>query len=430
MKWGYESIHFMVPTDPTFKVRARSGTLGISERMKQCIGPGKKHEREYENLLPTVSSDWQTLTEWHVARPEPGRIIEVFGASVRELCGQDLAATDLGKALATIVSLANSRKRVLVRVDDFSCVVPWEVLICAECRDPAVCPIVFRWASVSSPCPCSRSIAHIGSFEEIEPPADLPSRRTHVVELAHWAIRKEGKPNWVELMEHPEAQEIEGVGEVRQIPATLSKKEILTMICDTTGIDIQYLFTRAGSERKAAIAPYRKLSCQDLHTHPAKSAASIFGIFPVVWGRPNRRTPQWAPFALAAHSFCATPLLGLTTLFPMQAHEAASVAAHLTSAALAESEESGAAQATKVAERLVEWLCGADHPSAPEFLVLAGHLGIPITPPPLPTGAETAKAIRERVGAGDLQGAIELTCLLYTSPSPRDRTRSRMPSSA
>jgi len=210
-------------------------------------------------------------------------------------------------------------------------------------------------------------------------------------------------------MEHPEAQEIEGVGEVRQIPATLSKKEILTMICDTTGIDIQYLFTRAGSERKAAIAPYRKLSCQDLHTHPAKSAASIFGIFPVVWGRPNRRTPQWAPFALAAHSFCATPLLGLTTLFPMQAHEAASVAAHLTSAALAESEESGAAQATKVAERLVEWLCGADHPSAPEFLVLAGHLGIPITPPPLPTGAETAKAIRERVGAGDLQGAIELT---------------------
>ena len=27
-------------------------------------------------------------------------------------------------------------------------------------------------------------------------------------------------------------------------------------------------------------------------------------------------------------------------------------------------------------------------------------------------------------------GIIDLTCLLYTSPSPRDRTRSRMPSSA
>ena len=27
-------------------------------------------------------------------------------------------------------------------------------------------------------------------------------------------------------------------------------------------------------------------------------------------------------------------------------------------------------------------------------------------------------------------GANSITCLLYTSPSPRDRTRSRMPSSA
>src|SRR5665811_838572 len=27
-------------------------------------------------------------------------------------------------------------------------------------------------------------------------------------------------------------------------------------------------------------------------------------------------------------------------------------------------------------------------------------------------------------------GALQKTCLLYTSPSPRDRTRSRMPSSA
>ena len=33
---------------------------------------------------------------------------------------------------------------------------------------------------------------------------------------------------------------------------------------------------------------------------------------------------------------------------------------------------------------------------------------------------------------GDLPGAFDLYshCLLYTSPSPRDRTRSRMPSSA
>ena len=35
--------------------------------------------------------------------------------------------------------------------------------------------------------------------------------------------------------------------------------------------------------------------------------------------------------------------------------------------------------------------------------------------------------ITEALGRGD---RVELCCLLYTSPSPRDRTRSRMPSSA
>ena len=30
----------------------------------------------------------------------------------------------------------------------------------------------------------------------------------------------------------------------------------------------------------------------------------------------------------------------------------------------------------------------------------------------------------------DYQHAVSIVCLLYTSPSPRDRTRSRMPSSA
>ena len=33
-------------------------------------------------------------------------------------------------------------------------------------------------------------------------------------------------------------------------------------------------------------------------------------------------------------------------------------------------------------------------------------------------------------GTGDEGYAQYMTCLLYTSPSPRDRTRSRMPSSA
>ena len=33
-------------------------------------------------------------------------------------------------------------------------------------------------------------------------------------------------------------------------------------------------------------------------------------------------------------------------------------------------------------------------------------------------------------GSKNLFGGVLYTCLLYTSPSPRDRTRSRMPSSA
>ena len=44
----------------------------------------------------------------------------------------------------------------------------------------------------------------------------------------------------------------------------------------------------------------------------------------------------------------------------------------------------------------------------------------------------TAAAVRAAVenGADLIELGIPFSCLLYTSPSPRDRTRSRMPSSA
>ena len=44
-------------------------------------------------------------------------------------------------------------------------------------------------------------------------------------------------------------------------------------------------------------------------------------------------------------------------------------------------------------------------------------------------GNEYASLVSDGVAAGDTSNFID-TCLLYTSPSPRDRTRSRMPSSA
>ena len=42
----------------------------------------------------------------------------------------------------------------------------------------------------------------------------------------------------------------------------------------------------------------------------------------------------------------------------------------------------------------------------------------------------TGKVINARVIEVNGRMNADLTCLLYTSPSPRDRTRSRMPSSA
>ena len=51
--------------------------------------------------------------------------------------------------------------------------------------------------------------------------------------------------------------------------------------------------------------------------------------------------------------------------------------------------------------------------------------------PAMPFIFLTAKAMKEDRIAGLKLGADDyITCLLYTSPSPRDRTRSRMPSSA
>ena len=40
---------------------------------------------------------------------------------------------------------------------------------------------------------------------------------------------------------------------------------------------------------------------------------------------------------------------------------------------------------------------------------------------------QSKTAVNANAAAGD---ALPKSCLLYTSPSPRDRTRSRMPSSA
>ena len=61
---------------------------------------------------------------------------------------------------------------------------------------------------------------------------------------------------------------------------------------------------------------------------------------------------------------------------------------------------------------------------------LKGDVGIP--GPPGPIGPQGNKGVQGRPGDKGELGKIQIfhTCLLYTSPSPRDATLSRMPSSA
>ena len=47
-----------------------------------------------------------------------------------------------------------------------------------------------------------------------------------------------------------------------------------------------------------------------------------------------------------------------------------------------------------------------------------------------PAEEEPAEEMPAEGGSDDDPPPLDISCLLYTSPSPRDRTRSRMPSSA
>ena len=47
-----------------------------------------------------------------------------------------------------------------------------------------------------------------------------------------------------------------------------------------------------------------------------------------------------------------------------------------------------------------------------------------------PNGAGKTTTLKSILGLTDFEGDMQVTCLLYTSPSPRDQRGSRMPSSA
>ena len=70
-----------------------------------------------------------------------------------------------------------------------------------------------------------------------------------------------------------------------------------------------------------------------------------------------------------------------------------------------------------------------------ELVLQSGAIGTALVPSGASTGAHEAVELRDQDknrfhGKGVQLATNYVSCLLYTSPSPRDRTRSRMPSSA
>ena len=66
--------------------------------------------------------------------------------------------------------------------------------------------------------------------------------------------------------------------------------------------------------------------------------------------------------------------------------------------------------------------------------LFAGYLGLNaagvIGGPPKLTEAELKAGLQEYADTINVEGGLYFDCLLYTSPSPRDRQKYRMPSSA
>eukprot|EP00657_Telonema_sp_P-1_P001062 TRINITY_DN12301_c0_g1_i1.p2 TRINITY_DN12301_c0_g1~~TRINITY_DN12301_c0_g1_i1.p2 ORF type:complete len:112 (-),score=51.05 TRINITY_DN12301_c0_g1_i1:131-466(-) len=83
---------------------------------------------------------------------------------------------------------------------------------------------------------------------------------------------------------------------------------------------------------------------------------------------------------------------------------------------------------SSISSMLISWLrrCGT---------VAEGQTSTQVTGPESTTRSRITRsscfaAIKASGGEPSCEGELSCACLLYTSPSPRDRTRSRMPSSA
>jgi len=197
--------------------------------------------------------------------------------------------------------------------------------------------------------------------------------------LAAWSTGGVVPPNWARLTHHRQAGVEElPLGQVRDLASgRMTKGRFLDEISDLGDVDVHYLFARAKKNGSIALTRAIEATPDDFYTREGASSAVVFGIFPVAWGRPHSTSRPWAEYARAAHGLCSQPLLGVSTLVPLRATDSASIGAHLTAAAVKACRDGDPAHPTVVAEDLIDWLRKTNHPTAPEWLLVAGNLGNP-----------------------------------------------------
>ena len=91
------------------------------------------------------------------------------------------------------------------------------------------------------------------------------------------------------------------------------------------------------------------------------------------------------------------------------------------------SQEQLAAELDVSRQAISKWECGDSTPDLDKLRAICTYFGV-TTDYLIWERSEDAPQAAEQKQGGDTRGRSG--CLLYTSPSPRDRTRSRMPSSA
>lgn len=386
----YKQVHFTVAAEgaPAINVRVEDPDFRsfLEERRISPI-----REWVYNELLPPSQNGTQTvarLQAWHASAPNPQSILKDFDRSINRLFIRSLGETKLGKLLKAMRDFSDlgrgSYPRFLVKIEDFRCVVPWEVLIHCKCGNVKFPPVVFRFSESGGPVRIDNCIAHVLPFSD-RSQGEYPDTHLALARLVGWAIHDDVKPG-IDLDVNPEARDYQLTGRKLQDSVSGNRSKILeSLATDKPGI--HYVFAVAKSTGKFAISHSTNLSLEDFRK--CKQGSNICALFPVLWKRSRKATSltNWLGFARAAYNSCEEGILGICTLYPMKPVHAASIAYHLSSAVAYSTDLTATANPTIIAEKLSDWLAD-HHPLAPELLLLVGNPRKPANKPPISVGSD------------------------------------------